>query len=275
MRGLLFVRKGFTSPQQVSQTVISASFRPYPRLPVRQGWVSEPCLPGAVDETRDLSPHLQGVLGETRYHGVTQQGHSPPASRGSRGHRAGRSLPSGSPSSPHLTDPACLGLSTSRWEGRRRVLREMLHPQRNPLQRLLGNVSCMCVHRERHMSRPHLLVEDSRPSLESAVNGFYKQLLTEKRLSSKQCTFLKELVHFPMRMVLFNVSPLKTRICVSVGKCPHGLGENRAGGVGGGAEGLAQGMPTGPPGGCPRARQGDAHGPARRWCSASGCLKDR
>ena len=105
------------------------------------------------------------------------------------------------------------------------------------------------------MSRPHLLVEDSRPSLESAVNGFYKQLLTEKRLSSKQCTFLKELVHFPMRMVLFNVSPLKTRICVSVGKCPHGLGENRAGGVGGGAEGLAQGMPTGPPGGCPRARQ--------------------
>lgn len=154
--------------------MISASFRPYPRLPVRQGRVSEPRLQGAADETRDLSPHLQGVLGETRYHGVTQRGHSPPAGRGSRGHRAGRSLPSGSPSSPHLTDPACLGLSTSRWEGRRHVLREMLYPQRNPLQRLLGNVSRVCVRGEGHMSHPHLLMEDSRPSLESAVNGFYK-----------------------------------------------------------------------------------------------------
>ena len=65
--------------------MILASFRSYPWLPVRRGWVSEPCLPGAVDETRDLPPHLQGVLRETSYHGVTQWGHSPPAGRGRGG----------------------------------------------------------------------------------------------------------------------------------------------------------------------------------------------
>lgn len=65
--------------------MIPASFRPYPRLPVYWGQVSEPRLPGTVDETRDLPSHLQGVLRETSYHGVTQWGHSPPASRGRGG----------------------------------------------------------------------------------------------------------------------------------------------------------------------------------------------
>lgn len=176
-----------------------------------RGWVSEPRLPGVVDETRDLPPHLQGVLRETSYHGGTQWGHSPPDGRaqGVRG-RKGEGLPPGSPSSPHLTDPRCLGLSTSSgkdagvFSGRCITRREILSSVCSEASLVCVPV---CVHGEGHAYCLHLLMEDSRPSPGSAVNGFYKQLLIKKRLSSKQFMFLKELMHFPMRTVLFNINP--------------------------------------------------------------------
>ena len=164
-----------------------------------------------MDETRDLPPHLQGVLRETSYHGGTQWGHSPPASRaqGARG-RSGEGLLPGSPSSPRLTDPRCLGLSTSSgkdagvFSGRRITRREILSSVCSEASLVCVPV---CVHGEGHASCLHLLMEYSRPSPGSAVNGFYKQLLIKKRLSSKQFMFLKELMHFPMRTILFNINP--------------------------------------------------------------------
>lgn len=139
--------------------------------------------------------------------GVTA--HLPAGHRGSRGRR-GEGPAAWKPLQPPPHRSPVSGPLHQQWEGCRRVLRETLHPQRNPLQRLLGSISrvCACVHpRGGHASCLHLLMEDSRPSPGSAVNGFYKQLLIKKRLSSKQLMFLKELMHFPMRTVLFNVNP--------------------------------------------------------------------